>query len=449
MSKNDLNNKKDCDIYKYNGGKQMTNNKNIQKRKQNMKIYSTYRTISMDLLFIYAIDFLFLTQVKNINASDVVLKTSFYAMFMILLQIPANIIINKLGVRRSVILANIFNTIYLFLIMLATNLKGLIIAEFFSALCFSIKDVSDTTLLNISIPEGEKKSEIFSKIEGKGNKNYYYINSITLILSGILYDVNPYLPIIASIIISILAIILSSGFQEIETTDIKNNKNIGLREQINDLIKSFRIIIKSSRLKSLILYSGIMWGTFCLVSTYRTSLLEEQGISAIWISTIAAIVGIASGIGAKNQLKLHNKLKNKTLSAMAITTAVTILLSGFVGISKLSSNSIMIFITIFYIIINSNKGIFGVITIRYLGNFADSNILPKIYAINNISRNVFRMLIGFLGSYILTITNTANSLILTGIIFTIVTLALISYMKTRTGLKPEEYKKEDIEFDIS
>ena len=59
------------------------------------------------------------------------------------------------------------------------------------------------------------------------------------------------------------------------------------------------------------------------------------------------------------------------------------------------------------------------------------------------------MIIGFIGAYLLSITNTANSLILTGIIFTIVVLALISYMKTRTGLKPEEYKKEDIEFDIS
>ena len=85
---------------------------------------------------------------------------------------------------------------------------------------------------------------------------------------------------------------------------------------------------------------------------------------------------------------------------------------------------------------------------RYLSNFTNPTKLPKIYSINAISRNVFRMIIGFLGSYILSITNTANSLILTGIIFGIVVIALISYMKTRTGLKSEEYKKEDIEFDI-
>lgn len=81
---------------------------------------------------------------------------------------------------------------------------------------------------------------------------------------------------------------------------------------------------------------------------------------------------------------------------------------------------------------------------RYLSNFSNPQVLPKIYSINAISRNVFRMIIGFLGSYLLAINNTANSMIVTGIIFMIIVIALISYMKTRTGLKPEEYKKEDI-----
>lgn len=427
----------------------MKNEIDTQKRKQNMKLYSIYRAISMDLLFFYAIDFLFLTQVKNISASEVVLKTSFYALFMIILQIPANILIDKVGVRKCTILANIFNTIYLVIIIFATNLQSLIIAEFFSTLCFSIKDISDTTLLNISIPEGNKKGEIFSKIEGKGNKNYYYINAITSISTGFLYTINPYIPIIAALIISILSTILSTGFQDIEISGTNTkNENHNINQYIQDLKKSFGFIIKSNRLRSLIIYSGIMWGTFCLASTYRTSLLEDIGISATWIAIISSIVGIASGIGSKNQLKLHNMFKNKTLSMLAITSAIMIWLTGIVGISNLSSNVIMIFVTIFYIILNVNKGAFGILMSRYLGNFTNPSMLPKVYSINAISRNIFRMIIGFIGSYLLSITNTANSLILTGIIFTIVTLALISYMKTRTGLNPEEYKKEDIKFDI-
>lgn len=427
----------------------MKNDINTQKRKQNLKIYSIYRGISMDLIFFYAIDFLFLTQVKNISASDVVLKTSFYALFMIILQVPANLLIDKIGTRRCTILANIFNTSYLLIIMFSKNLNHLIIAEFFSALCFSIKDISDTTLLNISIPDGEKKGEIFSKIEGKGNKNYYYINAVTSIFAGLLYTVNPYIPVIAATIISIFAIILSAGFQEIQPDNNVKAKSMDLDEYMIELKDSFKFIIQSNRLRSLMIYSWIMWGTFCLISTYRTSILEEIGISAIWISIVTAVVGIAAGIGSKNQLKVHKMFKNKTLSVLAVTTAVMILLIGIFGNSSLNCNIIMIAIMIFDIVINADKGIYGVLMTRYLGNFTNEKILPKIYSINSISRNVFRMIIGFLGSYLLKITNTANATILAGIIFTIVAIALISYMKTRTGLKPEEYKKDDIEFDIS
>ena len=58
----------------------MINNIETQKRKQNMKLYSLYRSISLDLLFYYAIEFLFLLEVKGISASDIVLKSSFYAL---------------------------------------------------------------------------------------------------------------------------------------------------------------------------------------------------------------------------------------------------------------------------------------------------------------------------------------------------------------------------------
>lgn len=81
-----------------------------------------------------------------------------------------------------------------------------------------------------------------------------------------------------------------------------------------------------------------------------------------------------------------------------------------------------------------------------MGNFTTEKILPKIFAVNAIGKNVFRMSIGFLGSYLLTVTNTANSTIILGIILTIVSIALISYMSTRLGLKPKEYRKEDIEY---
>lgn len=333
--------------------------KNVKIRKQNMKIYSIYRAISMDILFFYAIDFLFLTQVKNISASDVILKSSFYALFMIVLQIPANILIDRIGLKKSTVLGNIFNVTYLLVIIFAKDLKTLIIAEFFSALCFSIKDISDTTLLNNSIPNVDKKGEIFSKIEGKGNKNYFYLNAVTSILAGVVYTINPYIPIIVAIVITTIATVLSLGFQDIPISDevIKNNK-YNINKYIIDLKDSFKFIIKSNRLRSLLLYSGIMWGFFCLASTYRTSLLDDIGISSTLIAIVTAITGISSGIGSKKQIQFHKKFRNKTLSVISIITAIMIVLSGIAGIINFSPNIIMIFVLAFYIMININKQCF-------------------------------------------------------------------------------------------
>lgn len=70
-------------------------------RKINMKLFPIHKMLSWDFLFYYTINFLFLTQIKNMNASDVVLTDSFYALFVIILQIPINIIVTFLGKKKE------------------------------------------------------------------------------------------------------------------------------------------------------------------------------------------------------------------------------------------------------------------------------------------------------------------------------------------------------------
>ena len=80
---------------------------------------------------------------------------------------------------------------------------------------------------------------------------------------------------------------------------------------------------------------------------------------------------------------------------------------------------------------------------RYLMNFTNKEIDTQINAVYNLSRNVVRVLFGFLASFILGVTTSANALIIVGIIFTIIFIVIGQYMKTRLGLKPEEYSKEE------
>ena len=66
----------------------------VQKmRKRNMKMFPTYKALGWDYLFYYSIDFLFLTQVKNISPANVLLANSLKSLFGIFLQIPASVIV--------------------------------------------------------------------------------------------------------------------------------------------------------------------------------------------------------------------------------------------------------------------------------------------------------------------------------------------------------------------
>ena len=412
----------------------------IQERKQNMKLYSIYRAISLDLIFYYAIEVLFLTQAKNISVADIVLSQSFYAIFMIALQIPVSIIIDKIGTRDATILGNFFNFIYVILIIFCNGLGRLIFARFISAICFSMKNISDTTLIHYSIPETKKEGEIFSKLEGKGFKNYYILDAITSIIAGFLYVINPYIPMIGSLIFTLLSIMLSFKFYDLEPKyETKDTKKYFL-----DLASGVKFITKSQRLRSLFLYSGIAWGVFCLVTTYRTSLLIDIGTSEQFITVVAAICAVASSIGSKIQLQFHNHFRNKSLSTILYILTGSIWIAGIVAVFNINYEIVLFTIVICFILMHIAKGIHGVLITRYLGNFADDKILTQIYAVNEISRNIFRAIIGFIGAYLLNLTNTSHSMILVGIILFITVLGLTSYMKTRVGLKPEEYDKNEI-----
>lgn len=330
-------------------------------RKQNMKIFALYRAISLDLIFYYVIDFLFLTQVKNISASDVVLSSAFYAVFMIILQIPASIIVDKLGTRKCTILGNVFNAMFVLLVITCTNLQSLIFAQFISALCFSLKDISDDTLLRYSIPESKNKGDIYSKIEGQGYKNYYYLRAISSVLSGFLYVVNPYIPMIIALIFTIISIVISLGFKDIEEEKRKQgNKeetHMSARKYFIQLKEGMKFILNSQRLRSLFIYGGLAWGIFCLIGTYGNSILVDIGAPAQIITTIAAITGIASAMGSKHQLQFNKKLKNKSLSTILIMVTFSILVCGITVILKIPYDTSLLVIVIGNLIISYAKGL--------------------------------------------------------------------------------------------
>lgn len=425
----------------------MSNNKDVQKmRKINMKIFPTYKKLAWDYLFFYTIDFLFLTQIKNISAADVVLKSSFYSFFGIILQIPANIIIEFLGRKNSIILANILNCFYMVILMLSRNIYDLIFAEFFSSIAFSIKNIAEPSLLSESIPPSKYKSKIFSKINSKGASGYYFLGAISKIVAGYMFQINGYLPIVCSLIILVIVVLMSMCFIEPVKKKTKKSNELILDKQLKDIRDGFKFIFKSERLKALILSSALIGSLLAITLNYEVSLLEEIGISSLIIGFISAAQSLASSYGSNKEIQFHNKFRNKTLITIAMMISISCIISGICGL-KNATTYILLIIIATYLINSFGKGVFYAVIDKYLGNFANRKIDIKIYAVNNLFSSIVKVLSGVFASFLLNKMSTAYSMIVIGSIFTIMYILMEKYMKTRVGLKPEQYTEEERKYD--
>lgn len=418
-------------------------------RKRNMKLFPIYKMLSWDLLFYYTINFLFLTQVKNISASEVVLTDSFYALFVMILQIPINIIIAFLGKKKSLVLGNFSLVVYITIVIFSRNIYDLILANFISALGYGIKETVQVALLKESIPPSKYKNQIFSKINSKGATGYYVLNMISQIVAGYLFTINGYVPMICTLVILIIATLISTQFIEPNKKAKVNLKETIDMEEIKDIKSGFKFVLKSERLKALILSATFISTLLTILDNYEVNLLENIKLSSIIIGCAGAMNSLISAIASKRENKFNNIFKNKSLTVLSLGLSISAIIAGICGVLKIKENiiGILIILSSYIMILGFVYGMYYTIIDRYLMNFANKEIDTKITAIYNLIRSAFRVVFGFLASFILGIASSANALIIVGTIFTIIFIGINKYMKTRLGLKPEEYSKDERKYD--
>jgi len=410
------------------------------KKQKNIELYKTYKVFSYDLLFYYAIIYLFLTIEKGLTAAQVLQFDAFYILFKSFLQIPSTIMIQKIGKRKSIIFANIIIAIHMLIIIIASDFTQLLISQFLCAFGYIIKGTCETDMLYDSIEHGEKRGSTFAKIDGKAMSKHFYIEAISAIIAGFLFVINPYIPMIMSFLILVYSVKLSTKFEEIH---IKTEK-FRISDQLRNLRYSFRNIFKSKRLKSLLLFNSLMVGIIKILQSLRNTTLLEIGMPEQYFGIIFAVLGIISGIAARNQDKIHKKYRNKTLTFLAFPISMSALIAGILLLFdidfKISAPIILTLFAMQYIV----KGAYYVIIKRYFNNFTNSEKRVKIATVNNLVENIIASLLTFGASFIVGILPINYTLIIVGGISVIVMLVLLDYMRTTVGLKMEKYGKREI-----
>lgn len=411
----------------------------MEEKNRNIKLFPIYKMISWDLLFFYAIIFLYLVQVKNLSAPQVLFAEALYNIATMLFLIPSGKIVDKIGKKNSVIIANAGMAISIAIIILMNNIYHLIISYSVMAFGYSIKVIAENIILYDSIPGGPKRGKIFSIIDGKASSYYYYIDAITSIATGFLYVINPHIPIVLCLIMCIVSTILACGFKHTSTiSKSNNNEKVSLGE-------AFKHVKNSKRLLYLILFYAIFSGLLYNLSSLRSSLFKDLNLNAQYFGIIYAVLQIISGTTARYQNKVHNKFKNETLAVLSIPLTISCILIGFLG-NLQTDNFIFSVIMILFIIQNVLKGPYRTLIVRYMNNFTNKSIRTKLATIESLAYYAITVIFSLTSSWLLERTSTANTFVVIGVISTFLLGTLLYFMKGRVGLKPEEYPDEDLRY---
>lgn len=410
--------------------------------KYNRRIFPLYKGFGWDPLFYSAIIFLFLTEVKEIAPAKVMYAESIYSLFLLLLQIPATILIEKIGSRKALILGTTFATIQIIMMIFINNFTFLVIAYFMSAFGNAIKDIARNTLLYDSTKIYNGKNS-FANINAKGSSLSYALSATTSIFTGYLFVINPYIPLVLSSFISVLAVIIAYRFEEVE---IEKTKKITISKSIKDIRQGFKFIFRSRRLKSLFLFTSIFVGVLMMISTYEKSLLTDLQVAPQYFGIIFAILTLIQCFSVRYQDKIHNTFKNKTLAFISVPIFLSFIITGIVVNLNLNFSFTIIIVMFAFFIHHFFRGPYWVLEDKYITNFTTTNIRAKILSTSNLIKNIGEIVISFLGGLLLEFYNTSTSYLIIGIVGLIIILLVLKYMKKRIGLSPEKYNKEDIEY---
>ena len=430
----------------------------IRNKRKNARLYPIYKMFSWDLLFYYSISFLFLTQTKGLTASLILFGDSFYPIFKMIFQIPCVILNDKIGSKNTVVLGNLLVALSILFLIIGNGLSTLIFSNLIMAVGYTLKENCEPSMIDECIPNGKKKNSLFSRLDGKGSSNWYLLNAISATITGFLFVFNNYLPMYLCFALLLLSTYLSSRFRVIKvdknkTEEIQNHSSkeklsfsILLKDYLKDLKIAFKFIFQSSRLRSLLIFSALFSSIYSMASTLNSSLLRDINIPEQYFGIIFAALGIISSFMSTKQNKIQDKYKNRTLTFFSIPYSISFILLGGVIVFNINYALGLVIIFSMLALQSSIVAPYWTTIKRYLNSFTTPSLITKIYSASNLLNGIIRFVFALFCSYLMDVTTTSYSLMIIGTISLVMFIIVLKYMKTRVGLKPEEYKKKDIEF---
>lgn len=347
-----------------------------------------WRGLTFDMIMFSAIQLIFLNQVRNINIEQCLLIESMFWYLQTFLQVPGALIVEKIGNKRSTVLGSILWITAICIYFLPGGITLIILAEIFRAIGLVLQGITSMPLL------AAQTGEDYTKVEGNGVFCYFLIDTVLAGTSGFVFKINPYLPMLCCLFISIISLALSLQIQDAvleKKTETKNS------------IKDFKLILKNKFSIYLFAYAFCMCGVLSLPATLNKVYMQDIGIPVEWFGIILAVLSLINGLSAKYNQKIAAIFKGKTVAIIATVSLIAYCILGVAYITFRENLVIFGMIVPIFIVQNLAKQPYRIFMKKYINEKVETKLVPKTlslyFLIESLGRAGLLLISGFLTSH--------------------------------------------------
>jgi hypothetical protein len=217
-------------------------------------------------------------------------------------------------------------------------------------------------------------------------------------------------------------------------------------EKYKELVETLKDIVKSNRLKFLIMLDGIFWSLSYIISMLRNTILLEIGVQEQYIGLIIAIFTIIMGISSKNAEEVHEKHRNRTFEYLLIPIPILFLGAGLLLFLNWNQNVEIAIAYVLFAVLYFQIGPYSVLMKKYLNNFTNnsSDKRIKISTARLTIENLFAAVTMVISTIIMKYIEDRYTIIILAVFFSILFVVFLTIMRKYVGKKKEEYGKDEI-----
>jgi len=362
-------------------------------------LHSFYRFYGMDVSFFYYI-----------------LAISVVSIF--LFEVPTGVIADKIGYKKSMIIAVSLLTTSILMFILVQNKLWFIISEIVFALGIAFKSGADTGLIYDTLVVLDKEDE-YLDVYTQIRKFLFVFAGIGSVLSSILFSIDPLLPILINVIFMGSNIVLCFFLEEpIHTKEVERIKFV---DQINYVAKN---CIKNIDLMKIFIVSSILYSFYRLsFNTYQPFFLATN-LDIRLYGLVFAILNVFAFYFSNHAKKIVELINHRYFEFL-----FGCLLIGF-GLLSIP----ILYLGVFGMVSQQFfRALYGPISTKVVNEVTESNVRATTLSAMSFMNNIFAGTLAFtIGLYTDYINNYQNTFIIFITLFVILVFNIITSKKSKS-----------------